>query len=61
MELVTMFRMDLALKICSKTIHAVVWEHIIYFIGEQIEFALNWLSFCFCSLSVSTAKSLQVS
>lgn len=56
-----MFRMDLALKICSKTIHAVVWEHIIYFIGEQIEFALNWLSFCFCSLSVSTAKSLQVS
>ena len=29
--------------------------------AEQIEFVLNWLFFCFCSLSVSTAEGFQVS
>lgn len=56
-----MFRIDLALKRFLKVINAVVWEHVICFIAEQMDFVLNWLFFHFCLLSVFTAEGLQVS
>ena len=56
-----MFRMDLALERFLIIIKAVLWERVIYYIAEQMEFVFNRLFFHFCLSSVSTAKGFQVS
>ena len=56
-----MFRTDLTLKRFLKIMNAMVWEHVIYYVAEQMEFVFNWLFFHFCLLSVFTAEGLQVS
>lgn len=50
MELLTIFRMDLALKRLLKVINAIVWEQVIWIIAEQVEFVLTGFSsiFVYC-------------
>ena len=66
MELLTMIRMDLALKKFLKVINAMVWEQVIWIIAEQVEFVLTGFSFIFVYclffiIIIFIAEGLQVS